>query len=148
MCNEHERFLANPIHDNTKAVSCMACYATLFSNNFYNYITRHILPSFLLNWGYWIFLTEQQYVWNHIITLWPEQNVWRGGGGVYWIHWFWKWLGRNQMTGHYMILLIKPYLRVYQVENYVIHHHVVVQGGSRSKNYWHHLLFIPQVSTV
>ena len=27
-------------------------------------------------------------------------------------------------------------------------HHVVLHGGSRSKIYWHHLLFIPQVSTI
>ena len=39
-----------------------------------------------------------------------------------------------------------PYLRVYHVENYVIHHHVALHGESRSKIYWHHLLFIP--STV
>ena len=38
---------------------------------------------------------------------------------------------------------IVPYLRVYHVENYVIHHHVVLHGGSRSKICWHHLLFIP-----
>ena len=62
-------------------------------------------------------------------------------------HWFWKWLGRNQMTRHYMILLIIPYLRVYQVVNYVIHH-VVLHGGSGSKIYWYYLLFIPQVSTA
>ena len=30
--------------------------------------------------------------------------------------------------------IIIPYLRVYHVENYVIHHHVVLHGGSRSKN--------------
>ena len=29
------------------------------------------------------------------------------------------------------------------VKNYVIHHHVVLHGGSRSKIYWHLLLFIP-----
>ena len=27
-----------------------------------------------------------------------------------------------------------PYLRVYHIENYVIHHHVVLNGGSHSKN--------------
>ena len=40
------------------------------------------------------------------------------------------------------ILLFIPHLRVYHLENYVIHHHVVLYGGSRSKIYWHHL-FIP-----
>ena len=43
---------------------------------------------------------------------------------------------------------IKPYLRVYHVGSYMIHHHVILHGGSRSKIYWHHLLFIPLVSTV
>ena len=38
-------------------------------------------------------------------------------------------------------------MRVYHVENFMIHHHVVLYGGSRSKIYWHHL-FIPLVSTA
>ena len=33
-----------------------------------------------------------------------------------------------------------PYLRVYHVESYVIHHHVILHGWSRSKIYWHHLV--------
>ena len=32
-----------------------------------------------------------------------------------------------------------PYLRVYHVENYVIHHHVVLHGGSRSKKIVYHV---------
>ena len=32
------------------------------------------------------------------------------------------------------VFSVIPYLRVYHVENYVIHHHVVLHGGSRCKN--------------
>ena len=48
--------------------------------------------------------------------------------------------GDPQMTGWFPSQrAIIPYLRVYHVENYVIHHHVILHGKSRSKIYWHHL---------
>ena len=52
-------------------------------------------------------------------------------------------MGWFQLGNKPVYLHVIPYLRVYHVENYVIHHHVVLHGGSRSKIYWHHLLFIP-----
>ena len=42
----------------------------------------------------------------------------------------------NVLTSHFVHAthVIQPYLRVNHVENYVIHHHVVLHGGSRNKN--------------
>ena len=47
-----------------------------------------------------------------------------------------------------VVIPVTPYLRVYHVEHYVIHHHAVLHGGSRGKIFFTSLDFIPQVSTV
>ena len=50
---------------------------------------------------------------------------------------------RNSLLRRYILFhQLIPYLRVYHIENYLIHHHVVLYGGSRSKIYWYHFLFI------